>query len=287
MAAIYKKELKSYLTSMVGYIFMFFILVMTGIYFTAYNLQYAYPAFGVTLNAVTFVFLIGVPILTMKVLSEERRQKTDQMLLTAPVSVNGIVLGKYLALLTIYLIPMVIISFYPIIMKQFGNVSLPMAYTSIIGFLLLGCANIAIGLFMSSITESQVIAAVLTFLVLFVCYMSEGIAAFFGDSTLTSMIAFAVLVLIFAFIVYVMTKNLFAALIVGVVGEIAVTGGYLINSSFFEGGIDKIFNLININGHLDNFINGIFDLTGVVYFVSLIVVFLFLTVQSIVKRRWS
>lgn len=287
MTAIYKKELKSYLTSMVGYIFMFFILVMTGIYFTAYNLQSAYPVFGVTLNAVTFIFLIGVPILTMKVLSEERKQKTDQMLLTAPVSVNSIVLGKYLALLTIYLIPMVIISFYPILMKQFGNVSLPMAYTSIIGFLLLGFANISVGLFMSSITESQVIAAVLTFIVLFVSYMSEGIATFFSDSALTSMIAFAVLVFIFAIVVYIMTKNLFAALIAGVVGEIAVTAGYLINASFFEGGIDKIFLLININGHLNNFINGILDLTGVVYFVSLIVVFLFLTVQSISKRRWS
>ena len=287
MTAIYKKELKSYLTSMIGYIFMFFILVMTGIYFTAYNLQSAYPMFGMTLNAVTFIFLIAVPILTMRVLSEERKQKTDQMLLTAPVSVASIILGKYLALLTIYMIPMIIISGYPILMKQFGTVSLPMAYTALIGFLLLGFANIAVGMFLSSVTESQVIAAVLSFLVLFVCYMSEGIASFFGESAFTSMIAFAVLILIFALIVYMMTKNTFLSLVVGLVGEIIVTAGYLINSSFFEGGVQKLFYLIHINGHLDNFINGIFDLTGVVYFVSLIVVFLFLSMQSILKRRWS
>ena len=84
MTAIYKRELKSYLTSMVGYLFIFFILVLTGIYFSAYQLSAAYPKFEYTLSAITFAFLIGVPILTMRVLAEERKQKTDQLLLTAP-----------------------------------------------------------------------------------------------------------------------------------------------------------------------------------------------------------
>ena len=96
MTAIYKRELKSYLTSMVGYLFIFFILVLTGIYFSAYQLSSAYPKFEYTLSAITFAFLIGVPILTMRVLAEERKQKTDQLLLTAPVSVSGIVIGKYI-----------------------------------------------------------------------------------------------------------------------------------------------------------------------------------------------
>ena len=122
MLAIYKKEIRSYLTSMTGYIFMFFILIMTGIYFTAYNLQGAYPVFGITLSSVTFIFLIAVPILTMRVLAEEKKQKTDQLLLTAPVSVGQIIVGKFLALTTIYLIPMAVISLYPLIMKSFGDV---------------------------------------------------------------------------------------------------------------------------------------------------------------------
>ena len=105
MLAIYKRELKSYLTSMVGYLFMFFVLLIAGIYFSAYQLSAAYPKFEYTLNAMTFVFLIAVPILTMRVLAEERKQKTDQLLLTSPVSVSGIVMGKYLALVTIYAIP--------------------------------------------------------------------------------------------------------------------------------------------------------------------------------------
>ena len=124
MTAIYKRELKSYLTSMVGYLFIFFILVLTGIYFSAYQLGAAYPRFEYTLSALTFVFLISVPILTMRVLAEERKQKTDQLLLTAPVSVEKIVFGKYLALVTIFAIPMLIMCVYPLIMTKFGTVSL-------------------------------------------------------------------------------------------------------------------------------------------------------------------
>ena len=152
---------------MVGYLFMGFILLIAGIYFSAYQLTAAYPKFEYTLNAMTFVFLIAVPILTMRVLAEERKQKTDQLLLTSPVSVFGIVMGKYLALVTIYAIPIVILATYPLIMSKFGTVAFGSAYTALLGFFLLGCANIAIGVFFSAITESQVIAAVLTSVFLF------------------------------------------------------------------------------------------------------------------------
>ena len=170
MLAIYKRELKSYLTSMVGYLFMFFVLLIAGIYFSAYQLSAAYPKFEYTLNAMTFVFLIAVPILTMRVLAEERKQKTDQLLLTSPVSVSGIVMGKYLALVTIYAIPIAVLATYPLIMSKFGTVAFGSAYTALLGFFLLGSANIAIGVFFSAITESQVIAAVLTFVFLFAFY---------------------------------------------------------------------------------------------------------------------
>ena len=162
MTAVYKRELRSYLTSMIGYLFIFFILLLTGIYFSAYQLDAAYPRFEYTLSALTFVFLISVPILTMRTLAEERKQKTDQLLLTAPVSVGKIVMGKYLALVTIFAIPMAIICLYPLVMSKFGTVSFGTAYTGILGFFLLGCANLGIGVFISSLTESQVIAAVLT-----------------------------------------------------------------------------------------------------------------------------
>lgn len=287
MIAVYKRELRSYLTSMIGYLFIFFILLLTGIYFSAYQLGASYPRFEYTLSALTFVFLISVPILTMRVLAEERKQKTDQLLLTAPVSVEKIVLGKYFALVTIFAIPMLIMCFYPLLMTKFGTVSLGAAYTAVLGFFLLGCANLAIGVFISSLTESQVIAAVLTFVILFAFYMMNGISSFFSEGTLSTCITFGLLILAAAIIIYTMIKNLLISAVVCVVGEIALVIVYVVNSSFFSGGIQKVLDIFNLSSHFDNFANAIFDVKGILYFVSVIAVCLFLTVQSIAKRRWN
>ena len=287
MTAIYKRELKSYLTSMVGYLFIFFVLVLTGIYFSAYQLSAAYPKFETTLSAVTFVFLIGVPILTMRVLAEERKQKTDQLLLTAPVSVGNIVTGKYLALVTVYAIPILVLCTYPLIMSKFGTVDFGTAYTAILGFFLLGCANIAIGVFMSALTESQVIAAVLTFVLLFVFYMMNGISSFFSKTSMSTCVTFGLLILAAAIIVYTMIKNVLISAAVGVIGEVILVIVYLLKSSVFEGGIQKVLDIFNLSGHFDNFTNNIFDIKGIVYFLSVIAVCLFLTMQSILKRRWN
>ena len=287
MTAIYKRELRSYLTSMIGYIFIFFILLLTGIYFSAYQLGAAYPKFEYTLSALTFVFLISVPILTMRILAEERKQKTDQLLLTSPVSVEKIVMGKYLALVTVFAIPMAIICFYPLLMTKFGTVSLGMAYTAILGFFLLGCANLAVGVFISSLTESQVIAAVLTFILLFAFYMMNGISSFFSEGALSTCITFGLLILAAAIIIYTMIKNLLISAVVCVAGEAVLAVLYVVNSEFFAGGIQKVLQVFNISGHFDNFANGIFDIKGVVYFLSVVAVCVFLTIQSIVKRRWN
>ena len=287
MTAIYKRELRSYLTSMIGYIFIFFILLLTGIYFSAYQLGAAYPKFEYTLSALTFVFLISVPILTMRILAEERKQKTDQLLLTSPVSVEKIVMGKYLALVTVFAIPMAIICFYPLLMTKFGTVSLGTAYTAILGFFLLGCANLAVGVFISSLTESQVIAALLTFILLFAFYMMNGISSFFSEGALSTCITFGLLILAAAIIIYTMIKNLLISAVVCVAGEAVLAVLYVVNSEFFAGGIQKVLQVFNISGHFDNFANGIFDIKGVVYFLSVVAVCVFLTIQSIVKRRWN
>ena len=287
MTAVYKRELRSYLTSMIGYIFIFFVLLLTGIYFSAYQLSAAYPKFEYTLSALTFVFLISVPILTMRVLAEERKQKTDQLLLTAPVSVEKIVMGKYLALVTVFAIPMVIICLYPLLMTKFGTVSLGMAYTAILGFFLLGCANLAIGVFISSLTESQVIAAVLTFVFLFAFYMMNGISSFFSEGALSTCITFGLLVLAASIIIYTMVKKFMISAVVCVAGEAVLAVLYLVKSEFFAGGIQKVLQVFNISGHFDNFANGIFDIKGILYFISVIAVCVFLTIQSIVKRRWN
>lgn len=287
MLAVYKKELRGYLTSMVGYVFIAFILLIMGIYFTAYNLQYASPDFGATLSSVTFLFLIITPVLTMRILAEEKKNRTDQLLLTAPVPVWKVVLGKYLSMVTIYAIPIIISAFYPMIMGKYGVISYPMAYVAVIGFFFLGCAQIAVGLFLSSVTESQVIAAVLTFGILFCSYMMDGIESFFSDTAVSSMVAFLILAVVLGIVVYQLTKNIIFSSCVGGVLVIVVAAVYFIKPTIFTGLIQKFLNLFAIANHFDNFVGGIFDVTGIIYMLSVVCIFVFLTVQCIQKRRWS
>lgn len=287
MKAIYKKELRSYLTSMIGYVFIVFLLLLIGMYVTAINIQQAYPEIGYALGNASFVFLIAVPVLTMRVLAEEQKNKTDQMLLTAPVRIEHIILGKYLALLTVFLIPVAVIGLYPLILAQHGSVSFALSYTSLLGFFLLGASYIAIGVFISSVTESQVIAAVISFVVLFVSYMEEGIAGFFPESAAGSLFSFMVLALLVCVWIGSMIKNPVITGALLIVLEAGLLVLYFVKSSLLEGKIQDFLSIFNLTGHLDNFIYGIFDLNGIVYYLSVIVLCVFFTVQSLQKRRWN
>lgn len=175
MLAIYKREVKAYFRSFIGLLFIAVTLFFVSLYFTVNNLLYGYPYFSYAIGGVIFVFLISVPILSMRIMAEERRSKTDQLILTAPVSVGGIILGKFLALLTIFAIPTAVICVYPLIMRLFGSVPMGEAYLSILAFFLYGMAAIAVGVLISSLTESQVIAAVICFIALFLSYMMSSI----------------------------------------------------------------------------------------------------------------
>ena len=287
MWAIFRKELKGFLTSMTGYVFIAFLLVVCGIYFTAYHLQGTYPKFAITLQSVLFVFLIAVPLLTMRVLAEERKQKTDQLLLTSPVSVTGIVLGKYLALMAVYGIAVLVLAVYPMILSQFGTVSWAESYTALLGFFLLGCCYLAIGLYFSSITESQVIAAVLTFLILFLFYVMDGVSSFFPETAFSSWFALAAVMAVLAFLIYLMVNQKLIAAAAGILGEGLLLAVYILRPSFYEGLIQDILGVFSITDHFSEFSSGIFDVTGIVYYGTFSAVFLFLTVQSIQKRRWS
>lgn len=287
MKAIYKKELRSYLTSMIGYVFIVFLLLLIGMYVTAINIQQAYPEIGYALGNASFVFLIAVPVLTMRVLAEEQKNKTDQMLLTAPVRIEHIILGKYLALLTVFLIPVAVLCLYPLILAQHGTISFALSYTSLLGFFLLGASYIVIGVFISSVTESQVIAAVISFVVLFVSYMEEGIAGFFPESAAGSLFSFMVLVLFVCIWIGSMIKNPVITGVFLIVLEAGLLVLYFVKSSLLEGKIQEFLSIFNLTGHLDNFIYGIFDLNGIVYYLSVIVLCVFFTVQSLQKRRWN
>lgn len=175
MWAIYKREVKSFFQSVIGWLFLAAIMALFGLYFYVYNLAYASPYISNTLSATTVILLIAVPVLTMRVLAEERKAKTDQLILTSPVSVGKLVTGKYLAVATIFTVAVVIIAITPLFLRIFGEIPFGEAYAAVLGFWLFGMTCIAIGTFISSITESQVISAVLTFAVLFLGYMMSGI----------------------------------------------------------------------------------------------------------------
>ena len=264
MKAIYKRELRSYFNSMIGYIFIAFFVAFMGFYFMAYNLYNGYPYFSYTLSATITIMLIAVPILTMKSFAEDRKTKTDQLLLTAPVSVTQIVLGKYLAMVTVFLIPMLISCICPLIIKANGQAYLRTDYSTILAFFLMGCIFIAIGMFISALTESQIIAAVGTFGILFVlCLWSE-------------------------LIIWGMTKNWFMAAIVEAVGCAVFLLLYIIDDSIFQNGLSAILSRIDIRNAFNNFAsNNIFDITGLIFYLSMSFIFVFLTVQVLLKRRWS
>lgn len=165
MRAVFRHELSSYFTGVTGYVFSAFLLLFTGIYTMVYNLQSASVHFEYVLGSMSFVFLIIVPILTMRVLAEERRQKTDQLLYSLPLTMTQVVLGKFAAMLVVFAAPMAVICLYPVVLSAYGNVYLPAAYGAIVGFFFLGMALLAIGMYISSVTESQAVAAGLCFVV--------------------------------------------------------------------------------------------------------------------------
>ena len=287
MTAIYKKELKSYLTSMIGYLFMAFTLALFGLYFTAINLQQGYPEIGYALQNSAFILLIAVPVLTMRVLSEEQKNKTDQLLLTAPVKISDIILGKYLALLVVFLIPLVIVAFYPLIFAKFGDVYLLTSYGSLIAFFIMGAALIAIGMFISSLTENLGMAAGICVAVVLFNYYSVSLADYISSSVIGSIIALVVLILIVGLIIKILTKNDVVAAGVGAVLLIAVAAIYFAKKSVFEGLLPNIMKTLSLFERFYTFVNGVFDMTAIVFYLSVIVFFLFLCVQSLEKRRYN
>ena len=184
MKAIYKRELKSYFDSMIGYVFIAFLVAITGIYFMVYNLNMGYPYFSYALNSILFIMLVAVPVLTMKCFAEEKKSRTDQLLLTAPVSLSQIVLGKYFAMVTVFAVPCAIYAVFPLIIESQGEAHIGIDYMAILAFFLLGCVYIAIGMFLSALTESQIIAAISTFGVLLILYLWEGLVDFLPTSAM-------------------------------------------------------------------------------------------------------
>ena len=287
MTAVWKREIGSYYKSITGWLLAAFLLIFAGIYCMVYNLSGYTAKFEYVLAAISFIYLIAVPIISMRSLAEEKRQKTDQLLYSLPIRLSSVVIGKYLAMLTVLALPVLILAGYPVILSQFGTVRYATAYGALAAFFLLGACLLSIGLFISSVTESQVAAAVITLAAMLLLYFMNGLASYLSTESSTSLIALMIVVVLFAAVLQLLAKNPIISLLTAVVGCGGLYLWYASNTSFFSGLFAKIMESISVFDRFDTFVDGVFDLTAIVYYLSITCVFLFLTVQSMEKRRWN
>lgn len=287
MKAVFQREFKSYFNNMMGYVIVAAWCFFIAYSYCAYNLSYGYPYFGIALAGTVTYLLILTPILTMRCLSDEKKTKTDQLLLTSPVSVTQIVLGKFFAMAAVFGIPVLISCIYPLTLLQMESHSMVIDYCSIVAFFILGCAYISIGMFISSLTESQIIAAVLSFAVFYLMSAMENITANIPETTYINALGFCVIALIIAIIVYYTTKNLYASGMTLLCLLIVIWAVYFIDKTVYAGLLATVLNTVSLYNGLSYFANGIINVQDLALFLSVIVVFIFLTVQSVQKRRWN
>jgi ABC-2 type transport system permease protein len=299
MRAIYKKELKSYFTSAIAWVFLAFFLVLTGLFFFLYNLSGGSLNFSTVYGAIEIFFiLLLIPVLTMKSMADEKHQKTDQLLYTSPISINKVVLGKYLALVTLFAIGLLIVSLYPIILQNLVRsvaeegstsytVNYAVAYGSTLGFFLMGCAYIAIGVFVSSLTESQVIAAVAIGVINIFTMLMTSLANMLPSSKIFMICFFAALIVLLAFALNFWIHNKWVSALVGLVAEIVLFVLYFFFSSHFDGLLYNVLSAISFTDRYTNFTYGILDVSAMLYYVSVSFLFVFFTIQRIKKQRYN
>ena len=287
MTAVLKHELKNYFHSLTAYVFGAGLLLAVGLGALHYNLQAAVSNFEFALSYFSIVLAVIVPILTMRVIAEERRQRTDQLLYALPITTTQVIVGKYLALLTVYLIPLCVIAVYPLIFSRFGDVYLLTSYGSILAFFLMGAALIALGVFISSLTDSQGFAAGIGIAVILLNYYSVSLSEYVSSTVFGSVVALCVLVLALGAVIKYLTKNenLAYAVCFVLIAAIAITA--LLDNTKFEGLLPAVMTKLSLFDRFTGFVNGVFDMTSVVYYASVAVFFLFLSVQSLEKRRYN
>ena len=287
MSAVFRHELRGYFHSLTAYVFGAFLLAVVGLGSMLYNLEAAVSNFEFVLSFASIIFVVIVPILTMRTIAEERKQRTDQLLYSLPITTTQVILGKYFALLVVYLIPLAVISLYPLLFSQFGEVYLPTSYGSLLAFFLLGAALLAVGMFLSSLTDNQGFAAGLGIAAILLNYYSVSLAEYTSSTASGSLIALYVFALLFGVLIRSLTRNENLAYGVTFVLIAALAVLYFTDSSAFEGLLPDIMTKLSLFRQLSSFVNGAFDLTAIVYYLSVTGFFLFLSVQSLEKRRYN
>ena len=287
MFAVLKHELRSSFNSLTIYLFCAALLCFVGVGAMIYNIQSSVANFEYVLNFVSIGLVVIIPVLTMRCFAEERKQKTDQLLYSLPLNTWQIVGGKYLSLVIMFLLPIAIICVYPYVFSKFGEVYLPGAYGAIFAFFVMGAALIAIGMFISSLTDNQGFAAGISIVLFLFNYYSVSLAEQVSTTSLSSAIVLCIIALLIALVVKNLTKNNLLALGVGVGLLAVILGAYFIIPDSFESLLPNIMSKLSLFDRFTSFVNGVFDMTAIVFYGSVIALGLFLTVQSLEKRRYN
>lgn len=287
MAAIFKRETRAYYTGMIGYVTAAVSLFFLGLYFTNRNLMYASSDFASVLYTTTMILLFLLPAVSMRSFAEDRRNKTDQLLLTSPVSIPAIVLGKFLAEFVVFAAPMAVALIMPLILMAFGNVSLISAYSALFTYLLLGAACLAVGAWISAMTENQIIAYLATFGVLIVAYLMNGIQTMFTSGSLLALVVFLVVLLIASILVGVVCKSLTSCCAVFCAGGILLGVLFVLRPTWLLSAFDSVLSAMALFEPFNGVVGGMFSIFAIVYYLSVIALFLFLTGQSLERRRWN
>ncbi len=288
MRAVYLKELRSYFTTPLGYVFMAFMLVLFGIYFMLYGLIYQNSDYSYVLDAVTLLILFALPLLTMRMFSEEMKNKTDQLLFTSPIKIWKIVMGKYLAALTLFTLALVITMLQPIVLSALGgSVPIQKVAGGYIGFFLYGCCFTAIGMLISSMTENQLVAAIASIGVFMLIFLLDGIATMLPTSRAFALGAVIIVALIVAFLIYRAIRDIYVTSIVAVVCIGAAVLLFFFVPSVYDNLLVNVADWCSLVTRYSDFYTGVFDFSNVVFYASFTVFVVFLTMQVIEKRRWS
>ncbi len=287
MIAIFKREFKSYYSGMMGWLLTGVLLLFGGLYFTAANLQGGYTNFTIALYSFVIVLLIFIPLLCMRSFSEEKRSKTDQLLLTSPVSIPRIVAGKYLALLAMFAVPVGIMALYPLIMQFLGGADLVASYAGILAYFFMGAACIAVCMYLSVLTENQIIAALSGFGVLLVSYLLPSIQTLFTAGSGIALGAFVVILLAAALVAGLRSRSMVLGAGVFFVGAVLLTVLFSTRSAVLIDAFNAVLSGLALFEPFLEFVNGLFSVNALVYYLSVIGLFLFLTGQALEKRRWN
>ena len=294
MISIFKREIKAYFVTPIGCLYMGLFLLITGIYFAFSNLVSQSSYYSNFLGSILFIYLFAIPLLTMRLFSEEKRQRTDQLLLTSPISIPEIVCGKFLAALALYGLSLVVTVLYAVIIAIYGDLMVWETLGSYIGFLFLGACYISVGVFVSASTENQLTAALVTFFTLFVIWLIDPIAQMVPSDVMAGAISAGALALIVVLFLFINTRNWFISLIVLVLAAAVilflyfyVSGYYYLYRNVFDGFLQKFLGWFSLNRRYQNFSMGLLKFEALLYYISFSGLFLFLTIRLIEKRRWN